>query len=175
MRTILSLFLLAVCMPCFAQQKHYTIYFNLDKDSLTPATLKLLSEISASPGNVNIKQINLAGYADKYGTANYNKALSQKRVQAVAQAFNSILPGSTVINTAYYGKDSLLTEKDEEQQLNRRVEITLTYAEPAAHDIPGTKEAPVTKLEPYSEDAALQEFTINLDDTTTVRGDDGTG
>lgn len=175
MRRAITLLMLVLFLDGNAQQvRHYTIYFNLNKHSLTPAATNQLLAITTTVSD-SIKEITITGHADKFGKESHNKTLSQKRAVAVGQAFSNMLQARPAINLLYYGKDSLLTQKYTEQQLNRRVEIAITYIKPATvtNTVIANNEA-VTVLQPFNQDVALQQYNVNLDDTVVIRGTGGT-
>ena len=65
-------------------QEEKTVYFEFDHADLTPAArtrLDTLADILKS--DQTVKQAKIVGYADRIGTASYNKRLSEKRAKSV--------------------------------------------------------------------------------------------
>ena len=60
------------------------VLFGFNKSELTPAGQEKLDDLAKSAQGANVEKVNLIGYADRIGSEGYNKELSEKRAQAVA-------------------------------------------------------------------------------------------
>lgn len=61
------------------------VLFGFNKAELTPAGEKRLDDLAKSAQGANVERVVLIGHADRIGSEEYNKELSEKRAQAVAQ------------------------------------------------------------------------------------------
>ena len=69
----------------------------------------------------------LTGYADVRGTEEYNLALSQRRANAVQEQLLLRGVNPDQIKVEAKGKHYPLTRKEDEQERNRRVDVTFAY------------------------------------------------
>jgi len=60
------------------------VLFGFNKAELTPAGEQKLDELARSAQGANVEKVVLTGHADRIGSEEYNKELSEKRAQAVA-------------------------------------------------------------------------------------------
>ena len=60
------------------------VLFEFNKAELRPAGQQKLDELAQSAQGANVERIVLTGYADRIGSEQYNKDLSERRAQAVA-------------------------------------------------------------------------------------------
>src|SRR4051812_22959877 len=60
------------------------VLFGFNKAELTPAGEQKLDELARSAQGANVEKVQLVGHADRIGSEEYNKELSEKRAQAVA-------------------------------------------------------------------------------------------
>ena len=60
------------------------VLFGFNKAELTPAGEQKLDELAKSAQGANVEKVVLTGHADRIGSEEYNKELSEKRAQAVA-------------------------------------------------------------------------------------------
>lgn len=60
------------------------VLFGFNKAELTPAGQQRLDDLAKSAQGANVEQVVLTGHADRIGSEQYNKELSEKRAQAVA-------------------------------------------------------------------------------------------
>ncbi|HMK25818.1 MAG TPA: OmpA family protein [Chitinophagaceae bacterium] len=168
MRLLYSILFCMVSVVCFSQQKiTHTVYFDFDIAEPNEATKKELSLFIEKIKPLQPDLIIIRGHADMKGSSDYNKKLSAARAAAVNDMISSSLPPGSSITVSSYGKEMLLTEDDEKQEVNRRVEIEVYYTEKQI-------QKPVTEVEPFFEDVETQRFPVNLDDTVIVVGKEGT-
>jgi len=103
-------------------EKFSLILFDYDKANLTQRQEKVLSEIK---GRIQPNtQVTITGYADRTGAPEYNKELSNRRIQEVQRVLR-IPEGNLVINPV--GSSVLLYDNDTAQgrSYSRTVQITL--------------------------------------------------
>jgi len=60
------------------------VLFGFNKAELTPAGEQKLEQLARDAKGANVEKVNLIGHADRIGSEGYNKELSEKRAQAVA-------------------------------------------------------------------------------------------
>ncbi len=102
-----------------------TVYFDFDKSTIPAAERGKLDAVSewlkANPGH----GLFLAGHADKRGTPEYNRALGERRAEAVREYLVGLgVPAGSLYPTSY-GSDRPAVDGDTEEAYakNRRVEI----------------------------------------------------
>jgi peptidoglycan-associated lipoprotein len=102
-----------------------TVYFQFDKstvDSSERGKLEAVAEwYKANPGHA----LFLAGHADKRGTPEYNRALGERRAEAVREFLVGLGLPQSQLYTNSYGSDRPAVDGDTEEAYakNRRVEI----------------------------------------------------
>jgi len=60
------------------------VLFGFNKSQLTPAGEQKLDDLARSAQGANVERVVLTGHADRIGSEEYNKELSERRAQAVA-------------------------------------------------------------------------------------------
>ena len=102
-----------------------TVHFDSDKSELTADARQKLRQLSSNLSKHKIKEIRLKGHTDSIGSHNYNVALSQRRVKAVAEYFKA-QGFKAIINTEWAGETEPVKNNGEEsgRAENRRVDIT---------------------------------------------------
>jgi peptidoglycan-associated lipoprotein len=102
-----------------------TVYFDFDKATIggdERAKLVAVGEwFKANPGHA----LFLAGHADKRGTPEYNRALGERRADAVREYLVGLGISADVLYATSYGSDRPAIDGDTEEAYakNRRVEI----------------------------------------------------
>jgi peptidoglycan-associated lipoprotein len=102
-----------------------TVYFDFDKATVNAderGKLEAVSEwFKSNPGHA----LFLAGHADKRGTPEYNRALGERRAEAVREYLVGLGLSADVLYTTSYGSDRPAVDGDTEEAYakNRRVEI----------------------------------------------------
>jgi peptidoglycan-associated lipoprotein len=109
-----------------------TIYFGFDKSTIDAGERAKLQAVSdwfkANPGHA----LFLAGHADKRGTPEYNRALGERRAEAVREYLAGLgLPVGQLFTNSY-GSDRPAVDGDTEEAYakNRRVEIGVVVEKP---------------------------------------------
>jgi len=102
-----------------------TVYFDFDKATINGDERGKLVAVSewfkANPGHA----LFLAGHADKRGTPEYNRALGERRADAVREYLVGLGISADVLYATSYGSDRPAVDGDTEEAYakNRRVEI----------------------------------------------------
>lgn len=164
MRALLICTAIILCLLCNAQQKT-TLLFEFGTTTLTENSKQQFASLIQQLQQTPPASITVDGHTDKAGKEAFNKNLSANRAAIIARSLRDALPQSVSIIENSHASTSLITEKEEEQNLNRRVEIII-YS-PA-------KESSDLELLPYKKDVQEQRFNINLDDTVEVTAKEGT-
>jgi peptidoglycan-associated lipoprotein len=80
------------------------VYFDFDSAKIRPSEMsKLETVVAAARGNS--KQIVVEGYCDERGTAEYNRALGERRAQAAREELVRMGIDADRISTISYGKE----------------------------------------------------------------------
>ncbi len=116
---------LAVPVEAVAATRTYLIFFDWDRAELTLRARDLVAEAVRNSGRVRHTRIEVSGYADRTGSAAYNRALSLRRAQNVAAEMQHSGVPAEVIDVHAYGdqRPAVPTEAGTREPQNRRVEI----------------------------------------------------
>ncbi len=101
------------------------LLFRTDEYALTDTTGNRLSQMAAMLANMPGVQIQLDGFADERGDADYNHALSEKRVEFVRNLFIAAVVHPTRINASAHGEVVAQTPDIDSYALERRVSVKL--------------------------------------------------
>jgi peptidoglycan-associated lipoprotein len=100
------------------------VYFDYDSARIKPMEMgKLQSVVTALKGNA--KKLVVEGHCDERGTAEYNRALGERRAQAARTELIKLGVDGTRITTISFGKDRPVdpTHDDTAWSRNRRAEF----------------------------------------------------
>jgi outer membrane protein OmpA-like peptidoglycan-associated protein/opacity protein-like surface antigen len=104
----------------------FIVFFDWDKDDITPAAAGILDNAAAAYQQTGRASVTLAGHADRSGSDAYNVGLSQRRANNVRSylAGRGVPDGS--ITTEAFGESRPLVDTADgvREPQNRRVEIT---------------------------------------------------
>jgi outer membrane protein OmpA-like peptidoglycan-associated protein len=116
-----------VVAPAPAPARSYLVFFDWDKADLTARAQQIIAEAAQASTRVAATRIDVAGHADKSGTAVYNQALSLRRANNVAAELVRLGVPRTAISITAYGDTRPLvpTAAGVREPQNRRVEIVL--------------------------------------------------
>lgn len=85
------------------------VLFGFNKAELTPAGEQKLEQLARDAQGANVEKVNLIGHADRIGSEEYNKELSEKRAQAVAAFLASKGVDSTRLQVEGRGESDPVT------------------------------------------------------------------
>jgi porin len=113
--------------PAPAPSHTYLVFFDWDKAAVTPHAAQIIAQAATDSHTANVTTINVSGYTDTSGTADYNQGLSVRRAQAVsAQLVSDGVPQSEIEIHGYGETHPLVaTGPGVREPQNRRVEIVL--------------------------------------------------
>jgi outer membrane protein OmpA-like peptidoglycan-associated protein len=116
-----------VAAPAPAPARSYLVFFDWDKANLTERAKTIVREAADNSTRVQVTRIEVNGYADTSGKADYNQALSVRRAQAVAGELVRDGVPQNVIDIKGFGDTHLLvaTGPGVREPQNRRVEIII--------------------------------------------------
>lgn len=105
---------------------NFTVYFDFDSNELTSATLSTLIDAANAADAMGAGSITVSGYADRSGSAEYNKGLSKRRAESVAAELKSS-EASGAITMQWFGEDNnkVRTPDGVKEAKNRRVKIEI--------------------------------------------------
>ena len=113
--------------PAPAPARTFLVFFDWDKADLTPRATEIISEAASDSKTSNVTTLDVSGYTDTSGTADYNMGLSERRAKAVAAQLETDGVPASEIEIHAYGETHLLvpTGPGVREPQNRRVEIVL--------------------------------------------------
>jgi outer membrane protein OmpA-like peptidoglycan-associated protein len=116
-----------VAAPAPAPARSYLVFFDWDKAGLTERAKSIIKEAADNSSRVQVTRIEVNGYADTSGKAEYNQALSVRRAQAVAGELVRDGVPRNAIDIQGFGDTHLLvsTGPGVREPQNRRVEIVM--------------------------------------------------
>jgi hypothetical protein len=177
MRLFLSLLFSFISFISFGQQQDKIhIYFPSNQVKPSASSMEQLEmfahKLKATPGAT----IYISGHTDQFGSDEYNNALAAKRASFVQSYLQQVAGDVNYSEIKSFGESQPVATALSKQYMNRRVEIVLLNTVATATEektqLPTIES--VTVLEPFFIDVPKQVFDIDLDDTVSVRGTDGT-
>ncbi|MCP9291236.1 OmpA family protein [Gracilimonas sediminicola] len=104
------------------------VLFDFDSSTLKAGANKVVNELAAFLNNYPERTVQIEGFTDSVGSAEYNKNLSQRRADALKQALIKAGISSQRIETVGYGEEyPVATNMNEAgRQQNRRVEVIIS-------------------------------------------------
>ena len=105
----------------------YLVFFDWNRDDLSDRARQIIADAAANSRRVQTTRIEVAGHADRTGTAQYNQRLSERRAENVAAELVRRGVPRNEIATVGFGFDRPLvpTADGVREPQNRRVEIVL--------------------------------------------------
>ena len=113
-----------------ARSFNVVIPFGFDSDRLSvdaSAILRNLATVLNEERMRFIKSVDVAGHSDAVGNPAYNKALSQRRAQAVCDALQKFELSRLPLRAYGYGMERLRNASNPNSSENRRVEFIIRY------------------------------------------------
>ncbi|MDF1719104.1 MAG: OmpA family protein [Minwuia sp.] len=106
----------------------FTVYFDFDSAALKQEAQPTLQQAIAEFKRRNNARVDLAGHTDRAGSTEYNRALSKRRADAVANALSTRGVTSGRIDDAALGElaPEVPTQDGVREPLNRRVVIVVS-------------------------------------------------
>ncbi len=107
--------------------RNFIIFFDWDKDGITPEAQKILEEAAQYAKQAGVARVVLTGHADRSGSDSYNQGLSMSRANnAMSTLIDMGIAGSAIAVFAK-GEAAPLVATDDgvREPQNRRVEIVL--------------------------------------------------
>ena len=150
----------------FAQiQINEVIYFDYDKNTLTPQATETLEILYNKIQSKKVDFITITGHTDADGMESYNLNLAQARAKTVLEYLLTKGVDEKQILLQYYGESKPIADNKREQgrKINRRVEI--------AFEIPNKKQEKITK-EDFEKQPEI--FVIFKNKDTTLTCNEGT-
>lgn len=116
-----------VAAPAPEPARSYLVFFDWDRADLTDRARQIIREAADNSTRVQFTRIEVNGYTDTSGSAEYNQRLSARRAQAVAAELVKDGVPRESISVQGLGATNLLvpTAKGVREAQNRRVEIIL--------------------------------------------------
>jgi outer membrane protein OmpA-like peptidoglycan-associated protein len=116
-----------VAAPAAAPSRSYLVFFDWDKSTLNDRARAIIKEAADNSRRVQHTRIEVNGYTDTTGSAQYNQGLSVRRAQAVAAELVKNGVPRNVISAQGFGDTKLLvpTGQNVREAQNRRVEIII--------------------------------------------------
>ena len=113
--------------PAQQPARTYLVFFDFDRADLTSRAREIIGEAAQNSRRVQSTRIEVAGHADRSGSAQYNQRLSQRRAEAVASELVRDGVNRSDIGVTAYGESRPLvpTADGVREPQNRRVEIVL--------------------------------------------------
>jgi outer membrane protein OmpA-like peptidoglycan-associated protein len=110
-----------------APARTFLVFFDWNRDNLTDRARAIIAEAAQAARRTGTTRIEVAGHADRTGTAQYNQRLSERRAENVAAELVRNGIGRNEITTVGFGFDRPLvpTAAGVREPQNRRVEIVL--------------------------------------------------
>ncbi|MEM9783875.1 MAG: OmpA family protein [Pseudomonadota bacterium] len=117
----------AACLPP-PVDTNFIVYFGFNRSDLTAAARETLDEVVATFTDIGAAAASIVGHADTVGSDSYNQALSERRARTVARSLVDSGVPTDALTVAGRGESdpARVTGDNVREQLNRRVEITLT-------------------------------------------------
>jgi len=122
----------------FQMSKSETVLFNVNRDVLTPEAKQQLDGLAGQVAGLDRYMIEVQGFTDKTGPAEYNAALSERRAEAVARYLTTEhkIPVRSISMLGEGYATPVADDKTRDgRKMNRRVEVRLWVPEAAVKSV----------------------------------------
>jgi len=111
--------------PPPAQQRVFLVFFDWDRDTITPAGMAIIRQAADAWKSGAPVQIQVTGYTDRSGSPGYNQRLSERRANNVANAMAGLGVPRNQMSVSGRGENDnrVPTAAGVREPQNRRVEI----------------------------------------------------
>jgi len=118
--------------------KDQTVYFDYDKHNVKPSEVAKLSEVARRMKSFPGMALRIEGHCDERGTEEYNRALGDKRAQAIRESLASEGLDPGMMPTITFGEDKPADPSHSEAAFskNRRGALVLLSARPHSGEQP---------------------------------------
>jgi hypothetical protein len=115
-----------------AEPSSFVVYFGFNKANLDASARQVIAMAADEYKRTGGAQINVTGYADKAGQAEYNQRLSERRAEAVRHELERLGVQASAIQVAAEGENdpAVPTPDGVPEARNRRVVIAMPQATP---------------------------------------------
>ncbi len=135
---LLTFIIIAISGSLFGQKNAFRthIYFETSKYEITATGETTLNSILDSLKEYQTYSIYIKGHTDNVGDSNYNKNLSEKRVQSTVNFLLEKGISKKAIKTGAFGMEKPIADNQTEEgkEKNRRVDIAVSYSRKIAVD-----------------------------------------
>ena len=121
--------------------KDQTVYFDYDKHNVKPSEIPKLKEVASRMKSFQGMALRIEGHCDERGTEEYNRALGDKRAQAIRELLASEGLDPSMMPTITFGEDKPADPGHSEAAFskNRRGALVLLSARPHSGEQPTTE------------------------------------
>ncbi|WP_405377450.1 OmpA family protein [Nonlabens sp. Asnod3-A02] len=143
-----------------------TVYFETDSDQFYHDSRQTIEDLFLFKNGSVVKQIILTGFCDERGSNSYNKDLALRRVKNVQDFFNSkgnFDPSIFEIHVRGELNPGDLEYFEGDYQLNRRVQINVSYEYPDSTLLNRNRDSEVIAVE--SQEKSLQKISSKITDS----------
>ncbi len=105
----------------------FIVFFDWNKADVYPRAAQIIAQAASNSKTASVTTLDVSGYTDTSGTADYNQGLSERRAKSVAAQLETDGVPASEIEIHAYGETHLLvaTGPGVREPQNRRVEIVL--------------------------------------------------
>lgn len=165
-----TLFILFLSSFVFCQKTiTETVLFFHNNDQMYASQEEKLDEVFGKIKEKEISNILIVGHTDQGGSILYNQKLSFRRATSVQDYFISKGINKELIQTSSKGETQTISDDPDKMNLNRRVEITISFFEKNKDVI-----ASSSSSRKFYKDVPVQYFKYNANQVIKFKGNSGT-
>lgn len=145
MRTFLITLLVATASAGSAQSLNRIVYFDSGKSELAPKDAAWLDSVASFLKTTATYSVTIKAYCDAVGSDEMNRALAERRMEAVKAILAKEIDAGKIIGNAFGENDPVAgNETEAGKAKNRRAAIDITYRQSKKADIVAAQPAPAT-------------------------------